>query len=122
MSPGLGVGVVGLGEYNPVAKSVFGKGGVEVSAVVVVVVEVVMVVVIEVAMVVTVDSCGLGFRTASLNVNAPEFVPKLWGVVGCFSGRGFAGGWPDAGGAVEGRGGGSPLGPLVRLGLCCCSL
>ena len=66
MSPGLGVGVVGLGEYNPVAKSVFEKGGVEVSAVVVVVVEVVMVVVIEVVMVVTVDSCGLGFRTASL--------------------------------------------------------
>ena len=87
MSPGLGVvGVVGPGEYNPVAESVSEKGGVEVSVVVVVVVvaEVAMVVVAEVAMVVVVDGCSSwGFRTASLNVNAPEFVPKLWGVVGC---------------------------------------
>ena len=62
MSPGLGVvGVVGPGEYDPVAESVSEKGGVEVSVVVVVVAEVVMVVVTEVAMVVIVDSCGLGF-------------------------------------------------------------
>ena len=61
MSPGLGVvGVVGPGESNPVAESVFEKeGGVEVSVVVVVVAEVVVVVVTEVAMVVIVDSCGL---------------------------------------------------------------
>ena len=53
MSPGLDVvGVVGPGEYGPVAESVFERGGVEVSVVVVVVV------VAEVAMVVVVDSCN----------------------------------------------------------------
>ena len=62
MSPGLGVvGVVGPGEYNPVAESVSEKRGVEVSVVVVVVAEVAMVVVTEVTMVVIVGSCGLGF-------------------------------------------------------------
>ncbi len=51
MSPGLDVvGVVGPGEYGPVAESVFERGGVEVS--------VVVVVVVEVAMVVVVDSCN----------------------------------------------------------------
>ena len=67
MSPGLDVvGVVDPGEYGPVAESVFEKGGVEVSVVVVVVAEVVVVVVAEVAMVVIVDSCGLSLSNCEL--------------------------------------------------------